>query len=319
MQVVQLFRQGVGPMNRVPLAVALWAFPFLLALFLAACAGTPPPTPVPTDTPTSVPPTPTSVPESCANRGAVPNPQANPGLVADCEVLIAVKDTLAGSGTLNWSVNLDLRDWHGITIGESRNRVAVLDLADSQLTGEIPAELGNLPYLTELLLNGNHLTGVIPSELGDLFNLRVLSLAGNQLTGEIPQELGSLESLSHLSVSGNPLTGCIQIEILQVLQDNQTGLPLCNGATVVDHEINSSPLSHTDAKISAGDAVRWTNSSEQAHTVTHTPTREGQERLFDVRLQPEDSFAFQFSEPGEYRYACLVHPVQMWAVVTVTR
>ena len=94
---------------------------------------------------------------------------------------------------------------------------------------------------------------------------------------------------------------------------------ISEGATVVDHEIKSSPLSHKSAKLKVGDFVRWTNNSELAHTITHTPTKGGQERLFDAHIQSKDSFAFQFSEPGEYRYACLIHPVQMWAVITVTR
>ena len=203
-------------------------------------------------------PTATPVPESCSNRGAVPNPQANPGLVADCDVLLAARDILAGSGKLNWSVNLDVRDWDGITIGESRNRVRGLDLSDKQLTGTIPAELshlvyltelrlgsnqltgripvelGSLPYLTKLWLNVNQLTGEIPAGLGGLARLEVLSLAGNQLSGEIPAGLGDLARLEVLWLAGNQLTGRIPGELgnltnLQqlLLSDNQLagGIP----------------------------------------------------------------------------------------------
>ena len=46
------------------------------------------------------------------------------------------------------------------------------------MTGEIPAELGDLSNLTELSLSGNQLTGEIPTELGDLSNLTTLSLNG---------------------------------------------------------------------------------------------------------------------------------------------
>ena len=96
-----------------------------------------------------------------------------------------------------------------------------------------------------------------------------------------------------------------------------TEVPIPAGANVVDHAINSSPMSHMDATIAAGDFVRWTNNSGLAHTVSHTPTVGGQSKLFDTHLQAEDSFVYQFTEPGEYRYACLIHPVQMWAVITV--
>ena len=40
------------------------------------------------------------------------------------------------------------------------------------------------------------MTGEIPAELGDLTNLEGLDLASNQLTGEIPAELGSLTNLN---------------------------------------------------------------------------------------------------------------------------
>ena len=96
-----------------------------------------------------------------------------------------------------------------------------------------------------------------------------------------------------------------------------TEVPIPAGANVVDNAIESSPMSHVDATISAGDFVRWTNNSNLAHTVSHTPTVGGVSKIFDTHLQAGDSFVFQFNEPGEYRYACLIHPVQMWAIITV--
>ena len=96
-----------------------------------------------------------------------------------------------------------------------------------------------------------------------------------------------------------------------------TEVPIPAGANVVDKVIESSPMSHTDATIAAGDFVRWTNDSNLAHTVSHTPTVSGVTKVFDTHLQAGDSFVYQFNEPGEYRYACLIHPVQMWATITV--
>ena len=65
-----------------------------------------------------------------------------------------------------------------------------VDLTDNQLTGEIPAELGNAVSLSRLLLDNNQLTGEIPAELGNSVKLNWLQLGNNQLTGEIPPELG---------------------------------------------------------------------------------------------------------------------------------
>ena len=81
------------------------------------------------------------------------------------------------------------------------------DLGANQLTGPIPAELGNLSSLTELLyLGANQLTGPIPAELGNLSSLTELYLGGNQLTGPIPAELGSLSSLTDSTRAGSTLS-----------------------------------------------------------------------------------------------------------------
>ena len=83
----------------------------------------------------------------------------------------------------------------------------------SGLSGEIPSELGNLANLTYLNLSGNELSGTIPSELGNLTNLTYLNLSANYLSGTIPSELGNLTNLTHLNLSGNELSGTIPSEL----------------------------------------------------------------------------------------------------------
>ena len=175
---------------------------------------------------------------SCANGTAVPDPSNNPGLVSDCEVLLSARDTLAGSGSLNWSVDTPIGEWEGVILGlESPHRVIGLPLTgrnltgtispalrglsrlrwlrlgDNRLTGEIPGELTNLTALEALSLFNNRLTGGIPPELGSLRNLRSLILSHNQLSGEIPGELGGLANLESLGLSGNRLVGGIPPEL----------------------------------------------------------------------------------------------------------
>ena len=76
----------------------------------------------------------------------------------------------------NWNRNDNwLGDWYGVTTDDS-GRVIDLDLSENQLTGEIPAELGNLVNLYTLLLAENQLTGCAPAELeavpdSDLYEL----------------------------------------------------------------------------------------------------------------------------------------------------
>ena len=86
----------------------------------------------------------------CADRGAVSEPANNPGLVSDCDTLLAVRDTLAGSGSLNWSADTPISQWYGVTVTGSPLRVTKLTLIGRELTGEIPGELGNLTNLQSL-------------------------------------------------------------------------------------------------------------------------------------------------------------------------
>ena len=144
---------------------------------------------------------------------AVPSVASNPGLVADCEALLAARDTLAGSGTLNWSGSTAIAAWDGVTLSGSPLRVTSLVLSDSQLTGTIPPELGNLNNLERLNLTRNQLTGDIPPELSLLTNLQLLALGGNQSTGPIPTWLGSLAKLQELQLWGNQFTGAIPPEL----------------------------------------------------------------------------------------------------------
>ena len=144
---------------------------------------------------------------------AVPSAASNPGLVANCEALLAARDTLAGSGTLNWSGSTAIAAWDGVTVDGSPPRVTKLNLRDSQLTGTIPPELGGLASLAELSLGDNRLTGPIPLQLASLTNLEILALGGNQLTGPIPAWLGSLTNLRELWLYDNQLTGMIPAEL----------------------------------------------------------------------------------------------------------
>ena len=103
-------------------------------------------------------------------------------------------------------------NWCGVTV--SGDRVTELDLAYNQLTGGIPAELGNLTNLQSLDLYGNQLSGTIPTQLGNLTNLQELVLGYNQqIHGTIPPELGNLANLQYLDLGYNQLTGTIPPEL----------------------------------------------------------------------------------------------------------
>ena len=135
------------------------------------------------------------------------NPAANPGLVEDCLTLLELRDALTGDGALNWSEDVPLRLWEGITLGDSPHRVVSVRLVRKGLNGVVPSEFGKLSGLRTLKLNLNELSGAIPPELGNLEKLNVLDLSRNSLSGEIPSKLGESRNLSELLLANNMLTG----------------------------------------------------------------------------------------------------------------
>ena len=167
----------------------------------------------------------------CAS--AAPDEADNPGLMRDCINLLATKDALRGTATLNWSVDTAITSWDGVKVSGTPARVTSLVLVSkgftgtiptdlgrldgleylwlgyNQLTGEIPAALGGLASLKSLLFNRNRLTGAVPRELGGLSRLESLWLNENQLSGEIPASLGDLNNLRQLLLAGNRLSGAI--------------------------------------------------------------------------------------------------------------
>ena len=176
----------------------------------ASPAATPEPSVTPKPTATPLPTmTPTATVPPCTNGITVPNPQDNPGLVADCKALLQARDTLAGSATLNWRADRAIAYWDGITVTGEPLRVTTMVLADRKLSGTIPPELAALTNLQELDLHSNQLTGPIPHQLGALTNLHGLWLYGNRLVGPIPSQLGALTELEELSLRDNQLSGPI--------------------------------------------------------------------------------------------------------------
>ncbi len=166
----------------------------------------------------------------CAGGSAVPDPENDGFLLRDCSMLLAAKDTLRGTGDLNWSLDTSIASWDGVTVEATPKRVTILDLRSLSLTGTIPTELGGLTALLDLRLENNQLTGEVPVELWNLGNLETLWLHNNGLTGEIPPELGELPNLESIKLSGNPFTGCIPaaLEGADTSDLSSLGLPYCS-------------------------------------------------------------------------------------------
>lgn len=94
------------------------------------------------------------------------------------------------------------------------NSLMQLDLSANSLSGSIPASLASLTRLLTLKLNANALSGCLPAALGSAVSLTELWLNDNRLSGSIPAQLGSLSALGMLALTGNLFTGALPAFLL---------------------------------------------------------------------------------------------------------
>ncbi|KAE8713874.1 Detected protein of confused Function [Hibiscus syriacus] len=80
-------------------------------------------------------------------------------------------------------------------------------VADCNIGGTIPMEIGDLNNVIMLQLNSNKFIGSIPASIARLKNLQLLSLDGNKLQGSIPHDLCGLNRLYELTLDDNELDG----------------------------------------------------------------------------------------------------------------
>ncbi|XP_043691459.1 polygalacturonase inhibitor 1-like [Telopea speciosissima] len=153
----------------------------------------------------------------------------------DYTALMKIKAALHNPYHLaSWVPNTDCCDWYVVECDSTTNRIVQLTIFQANISGQIPSEVGDLPYLNTLVfrhitnLTGNipstitklkyltmlrlswtNLSGQIPSFLSKLTNLDFLELNYNQFTGSIPSSLSSLPKLTGLRLDRNKLTGTI--------------------------------------------------------------------------------------------------------------
>ncbi|XP_040366480.1 probable leucine-rich repeat receptor-like serine/threonine-protein kinase At3g14840 isoform X4 [Rosa chinensis] len=88
-------------------------------------------------------------------------------------------------------------------------KLEFLVLSVNNLSGPIPAYLGNITTLRALALESNLFSGTIPPEMGRLINMEVLYLRANNLTGQLPVALTNMTKLKTLWIGSNNFTGKI--------------------------------------------------------------------------------------------------------------
>lgn len=144
--------------------------------------------------------------------------QARPSLSAtercnpnDKKALLQIKKDLNNPYQLaSWDPNTDCCDWYVVECDPENNRIVQFNLFSANISGQIPAAIGDLPYLQLLVFRKlTNLTGTIPQAISKLTNLQLLRLSYTNLSGPIPTFLTQLKSLTFLDLSYNDLTGSI--------------------------------------------------------------------------------------------------------------
>jgi Leucine-rich repeat (LRR) protein len=113
------------------------------------------------------------------------------------------------SVTRSWNNTLHFCHWFGVTCSHRHQRVTVLNLQSSKLTGIISPHIGNLSFLKELYMQNNTFSGTIPPEIGKLNRLQYLWLNNNSIEGRIPTNISSCLNLLDLDLGHNMLVGHI--------------------------------------------------------------------------------------------------------------
>lgn len=134
----------------------------------------------------------------------------------------------------NWCTDLPLSEWYGLSVtypdDSEKEVVTLINLANNNLSGPLPASVGALSEVRSVRLNGNHISGTLPKEIyksmsvylqdNDLETLEEpdspsdvrtmhLYLSGNKLSGPLPDFIGEAPVLRYINLSDNLFTGSV--------------------------------------------------------------------------------------------------------------
>jgi RHS repeat-associated protein len=189
------------------------------------------------------------------------------------DALKALYDNLGGSAwtnKTNWPLQgnwpatataAQMDTWFGITV--TNGDITGIDLRLNNLTGSIPASIGQLEKLYSLYLYDNKITGALPSSIGQLSGLNVLNISSNQIADELPVEVGQLIKLVTFDIHANKFAGALPTSLanLVALQTFNVGNNLFTGEMVdLSGCMNLSSLTLSKNQFTAGTIPSWITS-----------------------------------------------------------
>ena len=108
----------------------------------------------------------------------VPPTPSHKGDIAALTDLYNATDGAKWKRSRNWLTDASLSEWYGVRT-DTDGRVTRLNLSDNNLSGVLPAAVGNMASLKSLSISDNQLAGQLPSELTQLTNLTLLYFYSN--------------------------------------------------------------------------------------------------------------------------------------------
>ncbi|PHT64933.1 hypothetical protein T459_29358 [Capsicum annuum] len=133
------------------------------------------------------------------------------------------------------SISGDITDFVDALSECQSNSLEALDLNFNELSGNLPATLGQLKKLKILQLRFNSLTGTIPESIGGLSSLETFYLTSNKMSGNLTPNIGQLTSLVSLDISDNMWEGILtEAHLLNLsnLQEFSVGMTLGKNITL---------------------------------------------------------------------------------------
>lgn len=165
----------------------------------------------------------------------------NSSLKTDSTNLRRLYENTNGAGwKTGWDLSKPLTQWHGVGLDSvavsvgKEYRVVSLNLKANNLTGTIPSDLFNTPFMKRLWLNNNNISGNLPTNLSYIVDLENLNLNNNsELQGTLLEDIGKLVNMISFSIANTSMSGTLpegfakqeKLTFLDLGGNNFSGLP----------------------------------------------------------------------------------------------
>ena len=102
--------------------------------------------------------------------------------------------------------------------------LTVIDLSYNTIAGPIPSNIGTAAALIQINFNNNNLNSTVPSSIFNLLNIQEVYLSSNKLTGPIPDNIGNATTLIAFDLNSNWLTGSVPDSLRLLVNIETIGL-----------------------------------------------------------------------------------------------